>query len=118
MLTHPASGRMIAENVHFLSSPLERSKGMLIYKTAPSSMAAVFRLALGGFFPLVHTFGMKFPIDIVFCDAGKKVRHIYLSVKPGRLVMPIENILGGCPYLLEFSECNLHGIQVGDQLEW
>lgn len=33
----------------------------------------------------VHTFGMSYPIDVVFCDRSWTIRHIARSVAPRRL---------------------------------
>ena len=33
----------------------------------------------------VHTFGMRFPIDIVFLDRQKRVRRTCENVEPGRI---------------------------------
>jgi len=35
----------------------------------------------------VHTFGMKFPIDLVFLDRNKIVKKVKHNVVPGRLSM-------------------------------
>jgi uncharacterized membrane protein (UPF0127 family) len=33
----------------------------------------------------VHTFGMRYPIDIVFIDEAWKVKRVVSAMKPGRL---------------------------------
>jgi uncharacterized membrane protein (UPF0127 family) len=110
--------RLLAERLEFFRSAAERARGLLKYSQAPRQSAAVFDLALGGFLPVVHTFGMKFSIDIVFCNSEKVVRAIYRAVKPGRLIAPGRYLLGGCSYLVEFSLCDLGDLRVGDRLEW
>jgi len=34
---------------------------------------------------LIHTFGMKFPIDLVYLDGGHSVCKVVEDVRPGRL---------------------------------
>ncbi len=102
---------------HFVNAK-DRARGLLKFEKAPESYVAVFHLAAFGFLPIVHCFGMKFPIDIVFCDSKKQVRHIYRGVSPGSIIVPWASLLGGCRYLLEFSNCETSQISEGDQLEW
>jgi uncharacterized membrane protein (UPF0127 family) len=40
----------------------------------------------------VHTFGMKFPIDIAFLDAGNRIMAIH-SMKPNRLGRPVRGAM-------------------------
>lgn len=112
------SGEALSQSKEFFLSSAERSRGLLKYQEPPTEHAAIFKLALWGFLPVVHTFGMKFPIDIVFCDSLKRVKFIYRSVKPGRVVAPLPALLGGCPYLVEFVNCDLRGLKPGDELGW
>ena len=57
-----------------------RRKGLLGRKSLPSG---------GGLWIIpcesVHTFGMKFPIDLVYVDRSKRVRKVKSSVPPWRL---------------------------------
>lgn len=36
----------------------------------------------------VHTFGMKYPIDVVFCDRQNRVLRV-VTLKPGRVSRPV-----------------------------
>lgn len=118
MLFNSTNGMTLAKQIVWMDSPTKRSKGMLIYQEAPESLVAVFNLALNGFFPLIHCIGMRFPIDIVFCDQKKIVKHKYENITPNSLVLPWRSFFGGCPYLLEFSKCDLSQTNPGDQLSW
>ena len=95
MIKHQSSGRILAQHTEHMKSPSKRSVGLLKYAEAQKSFAGVFRLPLNGFFPMVHTFGMKFSIDILFCDKAKNILHSYPAVVPNRIVCPFKNILGG-----------------------
>lgn len=108
----------MSRELELMDTPAERAKGLLKYKTKPSSKAAIFKLPLFGFFPLIHTFGMKFPIDVLFLSKDKTVCHIYTEVKPNRMLLPFRNLLGGCPYLIELIDCSLENIDMGTELSW
>src|SRR3954463_4218541 len=61
----------------------------------------------------VHTLGMRFPLDVAFCDRDMVVRRM-VEVKPGRMTKPSFR----APCVLEaqagaFDRWQLH---VGDQL--
>lgn len=118
MLKIHSSGLELAQQVAHYKTSSERRIGMLRYSEAPSSFVAIFHLPFGGFFPAVHTFGMKFPIDIVFCNSNKEVLHLYSNVKADRFILPWKNFFGGCRFLLEFSNCNIQMLKRGDRLVW
>ena len=112
------TGRVVAEKVQWMMTAKDRSKGLLIYKDAPKNLCAIFPLPLGGFFPMIHCIGMKFRIDVLFCNHKKEVLYKKEAVKPGSFVLPWKYLLGGASYLLEFSECSVSDIQLKDELIW
>jgi uncharacterized membrane protein (UPF0127 family) len=63
----------------------------------------------------VHTFGMRFPIDVAFLDGQRRVRTLVYDVRPWRLTLPrfgsraVVEAQAGC-----FERWNL---RVGDELE-
>lgn len=118
MIKHLPSQKTLAEKVEWMKTPSERARGLLKYTSAPQKFAAIFRLPFGGFIPLVHTIGMKFSIDILFCNREGAVEYCALKVPPGRFVLPLKFIFGGCSYLVEFSGCDLSAVKVGDRLVW
>ncbi len=118
MIRHKKSQAVLAHQVEIFDRPEQRALGLLKFAQAPTDYAAVFNLPFFGVLPLVHTFGMKFPIDIVFCDSSKRVSFISRAVPKGKLVMPWKFLLGGCRYLVEFSQAPTDQLAVGDELEW
>ncbi|MDB5037719.1 MAG: hypothetical protein JWQ35_1247 [Bacteriovoracaceae bacterium] len=118
MITHLPSGRIVAKTVEYMDSSRKRARGLLKYKSPLVDFAAIFKLPFFGFFPLVHTFKMKFAIDIFFCDHEKRVIKKFSAISPGRLIMPWKYFFGGCRYLIEFSESQVSEIKTGDQLAW
>ena len=73
-------GATIAKNVRVADTPRSRRIGLLKHET----------LALGEglwIYPTqaIHTFGMRFPIDVVFLDRRLRVTRIYHGLVPYRL---------------------------------
>ncbi len=62
----------------------------------------------------VHTFGMRFPIDVAFCDAdGVVIRAVTL---PPRRISPLV-WRARCALEAEAGALERWGVQVGDRLE-
>lgn len=118
MLKNKRTNEVLALKTERFVTAQERSRGLLKYDSQLENFVAVFDLALWGFLPIIHTIGMRFPIDIVFCDRRGMVKEIFRNVKPGRLVVPWRLLLGGAPHLLEFSGCKIENLSVGDELLW
>jgi len=85
----------------------EKSKGLL-GKEAP--YGAYFRTRWG-----IHTFGMKFPIDVVIADEAFQVRKIKKSLSPGRLLF--WNPRHANVFELPAGTAAAVGLQIGDALE-
>jgi uncharacterized protein len=64
----------------------------------------------------IHTFFMKFSIDVVFVDKNSRVVKTFKSVKPGRLIWPILTARA----VYEFAEGAIARgrIEVGDELHF
>ena len=63
----------------------------------------------------VHTFGMKFPIDLVYLDRNKKVKKVRSAVPPWRLSACLS-----AHSVLELASGTIHTTQTkpGDKLEF
>lgn len=64
--------------------------------------------------PSIHTFFMRFPIDVVFVDRKMKVKAIYKNVVPWRWILPV----WGADSVIELPAGTVTRkvLQVGDQL--
>ena len=62
----------------------------------------------------IHTFFMKFPIDVVFVDKNLKVRKVKRNVPPGKFIWPIFSAHSVFECAAGFLDA--HPIQEGDQL--
>ncbi|TVQ79202.1 MAG: DUF192 domain-containing protein [Bradymonadales bacterium] len=109
--------QILAGRVEVYSRPKDRRQGLLKFKTPPTDFAAIFVLPLWGFFPAVHTFGMKYPIHILYCDSDRKVRELRESVAPNRFILPWRKFFGGYRYLIELVEPKCLP-ELGSELSW
>ncbi len=71
----------VARRVRFADSFFLRLKGLMFSKSIGEDAAWIFRRA-----PSIHTFFMRFPIDVVFLDKDKRVIKIKPAVQPWRIV--------------------------------
>jgi uncharacterized membrane protein (UPF0127 family) len=62
----------------------------------------------------VHTFGMSYPIDVIFCDSGWNVRHVLTVVQPGRVT---KWVFGGY-YAIELPAGRAGDVRRGDRLDY
>jgi uncharacterized membrane protein (UPF0127 family) len=62
----------------------------------------------------VHTLGMRFPLDVAFCDRDMVVQRI-TCVRPGRLTRP--SFRAPCVIEAESGAFDRWHLHVGDQLE-
>jgi uncharacterized membrane protein (UPF0127 family) len=64
----------------------------------------------------IHTFGMRFPIDVAFLDRSLRVRRVYHGLAPYRLT----SMVWGAQSALELASGSLAGTgtAVGDELQF
>jgi hypothetical protein len=104
-----AGGPVVCERCLVADRPLARMKGLLGRRTLPSDEGILLRPAAS-----VHTFFMRFPIDVVFLDAEQTVVGIEPELAPWRTAA-----CRGAKSVLELAagECERRGLEVGDRLE-
>jgi uncharacterized protein len=76
-----SAGEVLATDVRWATSTAARTKGLLGRRSFPPDLGALI-------FPRtkqVHTFGMRFEIDVVFCSVEWEVLHVINRMKPGRI---------------------------------
>jgi uncharacterized protein len=99
--------RVLAGAVRWAVSRGDRRRGLLGSKRLRPGEALVIDRARG-----VHTFGMKFPIDVVFCDARWEVLHVNESLQPNR----VTRFVRGCRYVVELPAGAANGLRTGQRL--
>ena len=74
------NGDIVSENAIVLRNPFLKMKGLLGRKEIGKEEAYIFYHASS-----IHTYGMKFNIDVVFLDKNKYVKKIVSSMAPGKI---------------------------------
>ena len=110
-------GTVVAANVAAADTPASRSKGLLGRESmAPGEGLWIVQFAAARFVPCptIHTFFMKFSIDVLFLDADLAVRKVIEDMRPGRLSPWVPSASS----ILELPAGTLKGsVSVGDRLE-
>lgn len=100
-------GNLQLEGVQVADSFLSRFVG-LMGKTEQASPKALLIRPCNS----IHTFFMRFAIDVVFLDAQGKVLRIRRAVPPGRILWPVPDAM----QVLELKTAT--SIKEGDRLEF
>jgi uncharacterized protein len=103
-----ADGRVVCERLLVATRPLTRMKGLLGRAHLPAGEGILLRPAGS-----VHTFFMRFAIDVVYVDDELAVVGIAPSLPPWRL-----SARRGAKAVVELAagECERLGLAVGDRL--
>ena len=101
-------GRVVCEQLLVATRPLTRMRGLLGRAGLPAGEGILLRPAGS-----VHTFFMRFPIDVVFLDRDRVVVGIEPSLPPWKTAGR-----RGAKAVVELAagECERRGLQVGDRL--
>ena len=75
-----SSGDVLAERVRWARLPRARVRGLLDAPPLEPGEALVISPA-----PQVHTAGMRYAIDVVFCDRSWVVLHVVRNLRPWRV---------------------------------
>ena len=74
------AGKMVAGNVFVAAGIFARIKGLIGRKSLPQGDALLLDPCNG-----IHTFGMRFPIDVLFLDRNNVVVAIRKDLVPNRI---------------------------------
>ena len=101
-------GRVVCEHLLVAARPLRRMRGLLGRAELPSDQGILLRPAGS-----VHTFFMRFPIDVVFLDREEVVVGIEPALAPWKTAGR-----RGAKVVVELAsgECARRGVTVGDRL--
>lgn len=99
-------GRVVARDVRWARTTLERSKGLLGKPKLQPGQALVFERGRQ-----VHTFGMRYPIDVVFCDRAWTIVHV-ARMRPMRVGRWVRK----ARYVIELPNGAAADLNVGDRL--
>ena len=107
-LVRSAGGSVVCERCVVAASPLRRMRGLLGRRSLPAGEGILLKPARS-----VHTFFMRFPIDVVFVDSQLAVVGIAAALPPWRMAAERRAFA-----VLELAagECERRRIVVGDVL--
>lgn len=71
---------ILAEEIFLAHTFFSRSRGLLNKRNFPSGQGIILAPCKA-----VHTFFMRFPIDLIFVDKNYKVLKLLANIKPNRL---------------------------------
>jgi uncharacterized membrane protein (UPF0127 family) len=108
------AGTIVATNVRFASTFLERAIGLMGKKPLPIGDALFFKGTHLLPCNSIQTTFMRFPLDVLFLDLEMKVKSIQRDVKPWRITWPVN----GAVTAIEMTAGSLASanIEIGDQL--
>jgi uncharacterized protein len=100
--------RRLPMHVHVCESRTERGRGLLLRRCPDARTAFMLRPCTS-----IHTFGMTYPIDVVFCDAQGRILQIIESLRPFRFARhPTATLV----WELRGGNANRWGWRVGDRI--
>ncbi|HXT72034.1 MAG TPA: DUF192 domain-containing protein [Vicinamibacterales bacterium] len=107
-LAHADTGAVVAGQVEIAGDSAARKRGLLGRDGLPPGAALVIAPCSA-----VHTFGMRFAIDVIFADRDGRVLKIAANVRPRRLA-----VAWGAFAAIEMAagEAGRLGVQVGGVL--
>ena len=79
-LTERESGRVIIEALTIARTPLQRMRGLLGRNGLPANEGMFIERCSS-----IHTFFMRFPLDVIFLDRDLRVNRVIRHLKPWRL---------------------------------
>lgn len=100
-------GRLVGERVRIARSPQARLRGLIGHRTLDAGQGLLLRPCNG-----IHTWGMRFPIDVLFLDGSGRV----LRVKPGLPPRQVVPWVRGSKQVLELPDGAAAGIPEGARL--
>jgi len=110
LLRREDDGQVLCENCVLADTFARRLRGLLGRRDLPAGEGIVLRPEWS-----VHTFFMRFPIDVVFVDVDQVVRKVVPNLKPWRTATS-----RGARDVVELAagECERYGVEVGQRLAW
>ncbi len=72
--------RRLRMQVHVCESRIERGRGLLFRRRPDHQTAYLLKNCRA-----VHTIGMGYPIDVLFCDAAGRILRIEYGLRPCRI---------------------------------
>ena len=100
--------RRLPMHVHVCETRLERGRGLLLRRCPDRRTAYLLRDCSA-----IHTVGMTYPLDVVFCDADGRILNIVRGLRPFRFARQ-----EGASLVWEMpaGAADIWGWRIGDQI--
>ena len=108
-LINMTRGTVLAERAAVADTPRSRRRGLLGTASLPDGSGLLLVPCRQ-----VHTFGMRYPIDVVFVDGSLRVLRVVRGMRPGRLGAPV--LRARAALELPAARAAATGTSPGDQL--
>ena len=110
-IRNPATGRILGEEIRVADRPWGRMRGYLGRPRPGPSEGMLFVPSRG-----IHTWGMRYPIDVLLLDREWKVVALHPRMEPWKDT----GMRKEARYALELPEGTIEatGTELGDRLEW
>ena len=99
--------KLILENVSIADSFFSRLKGLMGKSNIDDNIGLIIRPCKS-----IHTFFMKFNIDVIFIDGNSKVVDVYIDLAPWR----ISKIYKDAKFVIEGKSGSFAKLKKGDQI--
>ena len=103
------TGESIASNVTLAKSARQRLFGLMGRSGLDSGGGLLLQPCNG-----IHTFGLRFPLDVLLLDREYRVLNIRRAVKPNRILLPQRGVVS----TLELPAGAAHGVRTGSRLRF
>lgn len=98
---------MLADRARWARSRKERRRGLLDLPRLEEGHALIIDRA-----PQIHTLGMAYPIDVIFCSRGFVVVHVVAGMRPRRITRWVPR----ARFAIELPAGAARGVARGDRL--
>lgn len=106
-ITIARNGTIVARDAAVARSPADRARGLLGRPRLLDGQALIFPHARQ-----IHTVGMRYRIDVVFCDSRWTVVRIVRSMRP----MRVTRWVSAARFVIELPAGAADQIEIGDRL--
>lgn len=112
-LINKKTDQILAQNVITVRRLFSRMRGLIGKKDLPLSDALWILPCKGG----IHTFFMKFPIDVIFVNRSLQITRVFKNIVPWKIVF-LSSLFSKTYSAFEFKTPALdhYHLQQGDQL--
>lgn len=109
-IINQTKGVVVSHETRIADTFFSRLKGLLGTPSLPKGQGLLIRPCNS-----IHTFGMHYPIDVLFVDKKDRIVKIVSNIKPGKIAMCRQGA-----YVIELPSgtAELTDAELGDQLTW